>query len=182
MKAKQGATTDKYGYSCTRHQITADGIAMLKQLLSVATLLVLLTSTTCLAGERPTFNKTRDPRPDILPYWADHLPPEYRKSYNRPRFWPGWVASKIAPSSQEAMVWSENVRAGSYTVWNAPPRYTRYFAPKPWEVLQTGARPNTKSEKAVPAPAMNSVMQPQPLPAGEAPMPAPLQLEQSRAK
>lgn len=94
------------------------------------------------AGERPTLNVTCDPRPDILPsHWFNPVN-EYRRVYNRPRYLTGKIAHTIAPSSQEAMVWCENYRAGVYSKKNAPPRYKRYFAPKPWEVLQTGARPD----------------------------------------
>ncbi|MFN3193673.1 MAG: hypothetical protein ACE361_24380 [Aureliella sp.] len=108
-------------------------------------------SSLSIAGERPTFNNTRDPRPDILPYSLHNTLPEYRRTYNRPRFWSGWLAQQIAPSSQEAMVWCENYRAGAYNVKNAPPRYKRYYAPKPWEVLQTGARPDFAKPTSVPS-------------------------------
>lgn len=95
------------------------------------------------AGERPTLNKkTCDPRPDILPHPWYESRPEYRRTYNRPRYLSGWIAHRIAPTSQEAMVWCENLRAGAYEVKNSPPRYKRYFGPKPWEVLQTAARPD----------------------------------------
>ena len=40
------------------------------------------------------------------------------------------------------MVWCENVHAGRYAKHHAPPVYKRYFAPKPWEILQVGARPD----------------------------------------
>ena len=58
-----------------------------------------------LAAERPTFNKTADPRPDILPHPFYYAHTEYRRAYNRPRYWSGWIADKIAANSQEAMVW-----------------------------------------------------------------------------
>ncbi|MEM8732927.1 MAG: hypothetical protein AAGG44_01805, partial [Planctomycetota bacterium] len=111
-----------------------------------------------IAGERPTFNQTCDPRPDILPHGLHNTIPEYRRTYNRPRFWTGWIAQQIAPSSQEAMVWCENYRAGAYDVKNAPPRYKRYFAPKPWEVLQTGARPDFSRPTSVPSSSYGSPM------------------------
>ncbi len=94
------------------------------------------------AAERPTFNVTRDPRPDILAHPLYYAHTEYRRAYNRPRCLSGWIADKIAPTSQEAMVWRENLQAGRYDEKHAPPMYKRYFAPKPWEVLQTGARPD----------------------------------------
>ena len=96
-----------------------------------------------LAAERPTFNVTCDPRPNILAHPLYYAHTEYRREYNRPRYYPGWLAYKLAPTSQEAMVWYENKQAGNYDVRNAPPMYKRYYAPKPWEVLQTGPRPNS---------------------------------------
>ncbi len=115
------------------------------------------------AQERPTLNVTRDPRPDILPYHWHYVLPEYRRDYNRPRYWTGWIAAQISPTSQEAMVWCENVHAGAYDVRNAPPRYKRYFAPKPWEVLQTGARPDIRTQE--PTHQSHSATQPMPVPA-----------------
>lgn len=109
------------------------------------------------AQERPTLNVTCDPRPDILPSeWFNH-PNEYRRVYNRPRYLTGKIAHAIAPTSQEAMVWCENYRAGVYSVKNAPPRYKRYFAPKPWEVLQTGARPDFPKSQQPTAPLLDEV-------------------------
>ncbi|MEM7479336.1 MAG: hypothetical protein AAF483_30500 [Planctomycetota bacterium] len=130
-------------------------------------MLLVLVATPLLAGagERPTFNHTRDPRPDILPYWIHAFPNEYRRTYNRPRFWPGYLASKIAPSSQEAMVWEENLRAGRYAERNSPARYKRYFAPKPWEVLQIGPRPDSK-KPTIATPANQPTLA-RPLPAVE---------------
>ncbi|RMF39124.1 MAG: hypothetical protein D6753_14530 [Planctomycetota bacterium] len=93
------------------------------------------------AAERWTLNhRTCDPRPDILvhPFYDAHV--EYRQRYNRPRLIPGWIASKIAPSSQEAMVWRENYCAGRYRDPHTPPVYKQYYYPKPWEVLTTGGR------------------------------------------
>lgn len=92
------------------------------------------------AGERPTFNHTADPRPDILPRPFYYAHTEYRRAYNRPRFWSGWLTDKIATNSQEAMVWRENVDSGRYNGRNCPPVYKTYYYPKPWEALQTGPR------------------------------------------
>ncbi len=94
------------------------------------------------SAERPTLNHTCDPRPDILPHPFYYAHTEYRREYNRPRDLSGWIAHKIAPSSQEAMVWCENVQAGNYDQKHMPPMYKSYYYPKPWEVLQTGARPD----------------------------------------
>lgn len=97
--------------------------------------------------ERPSFNHyTNDPRPDIWTYPVWNAWPEYRRTYNRPRYVGGYLAHKVAPSSQEAMVWCENVAAGRYDKKHTPPVYKRYFAPKPWEVLNTGARPDFPEE------------------------------------
>lgn len=106
-----------------------------------------------LAAERPTFNHTGDPRPDILPHPFYYAHTEYRRAYNRPRYWSGWTADKIATNSQEAMVWRENVAAGRYEGKNCPPVYKTYYYPKPWEALQTGpradfAKPADKDSKA----------------------------------
>lgn len=114
---------------------------------SLAFLLAFLPIANSIGSERPTLNVTCDPRPDILPYSWHNTIPEYRRVHNRPRFWSGWVAQQIAPSSQEAMVWCENLRAGAYDTKHAPPRYKRFYGPKPWEVLQTGARADFASAK-----------------------------------
>jgi hypothetical protein len=95
------------------------------------------------AAERPTFNKnTADPRPDILPYWLTDGHDEYRKIYNRPRYHGGWVAHLIEPSSQEAMVWCEAYQSGLYDKPHTGKQLKRYYGPKPWEILQTGPRPD----------------------------------------
>lgn len=97
--------------------------------------------------DRPTFNKqTRDPRPDILPYWLTNLYPDYRRLYNRPTFIGGKIAHFIEPSSQEAMVWAEAKQLGLYHPHHQPPLYRKYYAPKPWQRLATGPRPD-KREK-----------------------------------
>ncbi|MCA9157771.1 MAG: hypothetical protein KDA72_05555 [Planctomycetales bacterium] len=93
-----------------------------------------------LATERPTFSNTADPRPDILPHPFYYAHTEYRRAYNRPRYWSGWIADKIAANSQEAMVWRENLLAGRYDGKNCPPVYKTYYYRKPWEALQTGPR------------------------------------------
>jgi hypothetical protein len=94
------------------------------------------------AAERPTLVHTNDPRPDILPrpFYENHT--EYRARYNRPTFLGGWVAYNISRTSQEAMSWQENYCAGNYDQHHMPPMYKTYYYPKPWEVLQTGARPD----------------------------------------
>lgn len=101
-----------------------------------------LKSSVTLASERPTLNHTADPRPDILPRPFYYAHTEYRRAYNRPRYTTGWISDKIAPTSQEALVWQENVQAGRYNGKHCPPVYKTYYYPKPWEALQTGPRPD----------------------------------------
>lgn len=108
-----------------------------------------LAMTCCLStavAQRPTLQATNDPRADILPHPIWDSIPEYRRVYNRPRHIPGWFAHKISPTSQEAMVWQENYREGRYDQKHAPPVFKRYFAPKPWEVLPIGPRPDFEGE------------------------------------
>jgi hypothetical protein len=94
------------------------------------------------AAERPTLVHTADPRPDILPRPFYEAYDGYRRRYNRPRNIPGMITRWMSPPSQEGMVWYENKLAGSYDRHHLPPRYKRYFVPKPWEALPTGARPD----------------------------------------
>jgi hypothetical protein len=95
-----------------------------------------------LAAERPTLVKTCDPRPDILPRPIYENSTEYRAQYNRPRYLTGWMAFEISRTSQEAMVWEENYCAGNYDRKHMPPVCKSYMYPKPWEMLNTGARHN----------------------------------------
>jgi hypothetical protein len=134
----------KYGYllPATLHSLQADGFAMLHLKKICVPALVLLAASLSGAAERPTLKKTRDPRPDIIPHpiWDAHT--EYRQAYNRPRFTTGWIAAQIAPSSLEAMVWYENLQCGRYDEKHMPPMCKTYYYPKPWEVLDTGPRPD----------------------------------------
>lgn len=101
--------------------------------------------------DRPTFNKwTRDPRPDILPYWLTNLWPDYRQIYNRPTYLGGKIAQIIEPSSQEAMVWAEAKQLGLYCPLHQPALRRTYYAPKPWERLATGPRPDRRTEAQSP--------------------------------
>ncbi len=120
----------------------------IKPLLAFGLLSLSAISADATAAERPTFQVTCDPRPDILPYHLYYSHTEYRRVYNRPRYHAGWIAHKISATSQEAMVWCENLQAGNYDEKHMPPMYKRYFAPKPWEVLQTGPRPDFPKPKA----------------------------------
>lgn len=66
----------------------------------------------------------------------------YRKEMNRPRFVGGYIASKIEPTSQEAMSWREHHAEGAYRDHRAGYVKTYYY-PKPWEVLPIDPRPAT---------------------------------------
>jgi hypothetical protein len=100
------------------------------------------TSVIAAPPERPTLNHTEDPRPNILPDWIynHHVP--YRQRYNRPTYHGGKIAYHISPTSQEAMAWEENLERGKYDGHHCPPLVKGYFYPKPWEMLNTGPRPN----------------------------------------
>jgi hypothetical protein len=65
--------------------------------------------------------------------------PEHRQVYNRPRYVGGYLASKIEPSSQEAMSWKSNQAQGNYANHRGPV-VPYYYYPKPWESLNTRAR------------------------------------------
>lgn len=83
-------------------------------------------------------------RPDLFPHTITSKIPEHRQVYNRPRYIPGWIAYKIEPSSQEAMAWQTNYCNGNYR--NHAGAYVPvYNYPKPWEAMNTRARPDTKS-------------------------------------
>ena len=84
-------------------------------------------------------------RQDIFarPIW--NTLPEYRKVYNRPRYIGGYLAYKIEPSSQEAMSWKSNQLNGNYANHRGP-SVPHYNYPKPWEALNTKARPNTQAQ------------------------------------
>lgn len=83
-------------------------------------------------------------RPDFLPHTITSKIPEHRQVYNRPRYIPGWLAYKIEPSSQEAMAWQTNYCNGNYRN-HAGAYIPVYNYPKPWEAMNTRARPDTKS-------------------------------------
>jgi len=79
-------------------------------------------------------------RPDFFPHAISKSIPEYRQEYNRPRYWPGWIAYKVEPSSQEAMAWQTNYCNGNYK--NRSGAFVpTYYYPKPWESLNTQPRP-----------------------------------------
>lgn len=91
------------------------------------------------------------PRVDLIGPIGNRLPPEYRRSYNRPTYVGGKIAYLIAPSSQEAMVWHRSAHAGLYE-GKKHGRYNRrvdhqYFYAKPWEGIRVGARPDPNADK-----------------------------------
>lgn len=102
--------------------------------------------------ERPSFNVTEDPRPNILPNWIFTHRVPYRLQYNRPPYHSGkLVANLLSPSSQEAMAYCENLAIGKYNGKDCPPLVKGFFYPKPWEVLNTSARPSLSSSPTIKA-------------------------------
>lgn len=80
-------------------------------------------------------------RKDIFAHRVWNAWPEYRAVYNRPRYVGGHIAHVVEPTSQEAMAWKINKENGNYA--NHRGRYVPlYYYPKPWEVLNTRARPD----------------------------------------
>jgi hypothetical protein len=67
--------------------------------------------------------------------------PEHRALYNRPRYQTGRLLSVLEPSSQEAMAWQTGVQNGYYEN-NAGRCVPHYYYLKPWEGLNTRARPD----------------------------------------
>ncbi|XZE44300.1 hypothetical protein SH467x_003901 [Pirellulaceae bacterium SH467] len=88
-------------------------------------------------------------RKDIFSHRVWNAWPEYRATYNRPRYVGGHIAHIVEPTSQEAMAWKINKENGNYA--NHCGRYVPlYYYPKPWEALNTRARPDfvTRDELA----------------------------------
>jgi hypothetical protein len=80
-------------------------------------------------------------RQDIFAHRVWNAWPEYRAVYNRPRYVGGHIAHIVEPTSQEAMAWKSNKDNGNYA--NHRGRCVPlYYYPKPWEVLNTRARPD----------------------------------------
>ena len=82
-------------------------------------------------------------RQDILPHAIVSRIPEHRQVYNRPKYYPGKIAHAIEPSSQEAWGWYVNRVNGNYRK-HAGRCVATYYYPKPWEVLNTAPRPDTR--------------------------------------
>jgi|LakMenEpi03Aug12_release.lakeMendotaPanAssembly.Ray.scaffolds.fasta_scaffold00080_67 hypothetical protein len=111
-----------------------------KRMLAVAGSLVFFLASHCQAQVHRPYDPA-DPRPDLIPHPLYESWVPYRKIYNRPRYLGGYLASKIEPTSQEAMAWRDNVNAGLYGS-GCKTRAPLYYFPKPWEALEIGARPN----------------------------------------
>jgi hypothetical protein len=109
-------------------------------MLAVAGSLVFFLASHCQAQVHRPYDPA-DPRPDLIPHPLYESWVPYRKIYNRPRYLGGYLASKIEPTSQEAMAWRDNVNAGLYGS-GCKTRAPLYYFPKPWEALEIGARPN----------------------------------------
>jgi len=99
--------------------------------------------TTCFGGDHlsGTYLDPALQREDIFSHHIWRSTPEYRQVYNRPRYVSGYIAYKIEPSSQEAMAWKTNYCNGNYANHRGP-SVPYYYYPKPWEVLNTRARPD----------------------------------------
>lgn len=90
-------------------------------------------------------------RPDIFPHILWNSIPEHRRVYNRPRYATGKLLFHIEPTSQEAMAWETNVRNGNYKNHRGP-YVPMYWYPKPWEALNTRARPDFVKQEGVAEP------------------------------
>lgn len=107
-------------------------------------------STWAAPPERPSFNVTEDPRPNILPNWIFTHRVPYRLQYNRPPYHSGkLIANVLSPSSLEAMAYCENLAVGKYNGKDCPPLVKGYFYPKPWEALNTSARPSLSNKPTI---------------------------------
>ncbi|WP_164103026.1 hypothetical protein [Candidatus Laterigemmans baculatus] len=104
-----------------------------------AALLLLTLGTPALAHEPLVKPPPVGYRFEPIPPLGNNLPWSYRARYNRPTYIGGKIAYYIAPSSQEAMSWHENVHRGAYAN-HAGRIEPLYLYPKPWEALPVGPR------------------------------------------
>jgi hypothetical protein len=116
----------------------------LRNIATIATVLVSLNISLCQGGDwlSGTYLDPALQRPDFFSHHIWKSIPEHRQVYNRPRYIPGYIAYKIEPSSQEAMAWRTNYCNGNYAN-HSPGQVPYYYYPKPWEALNTRARPDT---------------------------------------
>jgi hypothetical protein len=87
-------------------------------------------------------------RPDLFPRIVGNSIPEHRRVYNRPRYGTGKFLYHFEPTSQEAMAWETNVKNGNYRNHRGP-YVPMYWYPKPWESLNTRARPDFQQSTQV---------------------------------
>ncbi|MEQ1825649.1 MAG: hypothetical protein ABL921_06865 [Pirellula sp.] len=115
-----------------------------KRLMLSAALLTMTSANFGLGGDHlsGTYLDPALQRPDFFSHQLWKSTPEYRRAYNRPRYYPGYLAYLIEPSSQEAMAWRSNYCNGNYANCSGP-YVPHYNYPKPWEALNTRARPDT---------------------------------------
>lgn len=94
------------------------------------------------SGHPPENARTRvRQRVDVIGPIGTDCPPDYRRVYNRPRYWYGKMAYLIAPSSQEAIAWHRADHTGAYEGIKKHQRLEQhYWYPKPWQALKIGAR------------------------------------------
>ncbi|MEM9644451.1 MAG: hypothetical protein AAF989_05620 [Planctomycetota bacterium] len=88
------------------------------------------------------------PRVDLIPPMGKHLPAGHRRTYNRPSYWTGKLAYKIAPESQEAMAWHRAEHRGDYECDRCRV-VPQYYYPKPYEALRIGARRPSQANASV---------------------------------
>ncbi|TWU55437.1 hypothetical protein [Rubripirellula reticaptiva] len=137
-------------HRCMFHMIhvsqTRDGMMAVQKLrLYLLTALMACLSVSAQAHHPDRENLPVRPRIDVIGPIGNRLPASYRRTYNRPTNIGGWIAYKIAPSSQEAMAWHAATHQNAYKC-DRPRLESHYFYPKPYEALRTGPRPKPDSD------------------------------------
>ncbi|MGB7328793.1 MAG: hypothetical protein WBD31_28200 [Rubripirellula sp.] len=123
-----------------------DGMMAVQKLrLYLLTALMACFSVSAQAHHPDRENQPLGPRIDVIGPIGNRLPASYRRTYNRPTNIGGWIAYKIAPSSQEAMAWHAATHQNAYKC-DRPRLESHYFYPKPYEALRTGPRPKPDSD------------------------------------
>jgi hypothetical protein len=87
-------------------------------------------------------------RPDLLPHAVWNSIPEHRRVFNRPWYGTGKFLYHFEPTSQEAMAWESNVANGNYRNHRGA-SVPMYWYPKPWEAINTRARPDFPRESGI---------------------------------
>ncbi|WP_146458807.1 hypothetical protein [Rubripirellula tenax] len=96
-------------------------------------------------AHHPDFeNQPVRPRVDVIGPIGNRLPSSYRRKYNRPTNFGGWLAYHVAPSSQEAMAWHDATHRDAYKC-DRPRLEMHYFYPKPYEALRIGPRRDSRN-------------------------------------